>query len=289
MRICPRCSFEVTDDSKICRACGSILDDVEVPGPRQAETEMAQDETPDCTISNTEVPATPILVDEPADIQDATNRPWTCPTCGEHIERDFSVCWNCGTAEDGTVDPGFIKVEDVEDAKESGLAEEDDEDGAEKPGFAKTENEDVTKDREFVKVQVVAECPFARSLREGQSVGSNPMESDVSNIVFVGFNSRVAALDRITGKILWNWKSPTGRGYVSLLVLDSRQLIASVNGYTYCLDPLTGRQLWYNELPGFGSGVTSIAVLGKHNAHDQLLAAAAADEAARAAAASSNT
>ena len=22
---------------------------------------------------------------------------WTCPQCGEHLEGQFSVCWNCGT------------------------------------------------------------------------------------------------------------------------------------------------------------------------------------------------
>ena len=42
---------------------------------------------------------------------------------------------------------------------------------------------------------------------------------------------------------------------MSLLLLDAERLIASVNGYTYCLDPLSGTQLWYNGLAGFGTGV----------------------------------
>ena len=111
------------------------------------------------------------------------------------------------------------------------------------------------------------------------------MRTDLESLVFVGFNSRVAALDRNTGEIVWDWRAPTGRGYVSLLLLDERQLIASVSGYTYCLDPLTGEQHWFNELKGFGSGVTSIVALDKHNPHDPLVAAAAADAAAAAAAA----
>ena len=78
----------------------------------------------------------------------------------------------------------------------------------------------------------------------------------------------------------WDWRAPEGREYVSLLLLDERQLIASVNGYTYCLDPLTGKQHWFNKLEGFGSGVTSIAALDKHNPRDPLVAAAAADAAA---------
>jgi len=112
------------------------------------------------------------------------------------------------------------------------------------------------------------------------------MTRDLNSIVFVGLNGRVAALDRNTGKIVWRWRaSKPRRGYVTLLVLDEYRLIASVNGYTYCLDPRTGEQHWFNELSGFGCGVTSIVALDKHNPHDPLVAAAAADAAAAAAAA----
>ena len=79
---------------------------------------------------------------------------------------------------------------------------------------------------------------------------------------------------------MWEWRSPKPRnGYVSLLLLDERQLIASVNGYTYCLHPRTGQQQWVNELKGFGTGVTSIVASGRYNPHDVLLAAASADAA----------
>jgi hypothetical protein len=57
-----------------------------------------------------------------------------------------------------------------------------------------------------------------------------------------------------------------------------------VNGYTYCLDPRTGEQRWYNELLGFGTGVRSIATLGKTNLRDLVLAAAAAAAASAASA-----
>jgi outer membrane protein assembly factor BamB len=99
-------------------------------------------------------------------------------------------------------------------------------------------------------------------------------------MVFVGLRTRVAALNGDTGEILWQWKAPkAGLGnmghYVSLLVLDTRRLIVSVNGYTYCLDPATGTQLWFNELTGFGSGVATLAALNKHGSQDVLLGAAA--------------
>jgi outer membrane protein assembly factor BamB len=112
------------------------------------------------------------------------------------------------------------------------------------------------------------------------------MVKDIDSILFVGLNSRVAALHRNTGEIVWKWRAPRPmRGYVSLLLLDGHRLIASVNGYTYCLDARTGEQYWSNELTGFGWGVTSIAAVGKHNPHDPLVAAAAANAAAAAAAA----
>ena len=115
------------------------------------------------------------------------------------------------------------------------------------------------------------------------------MAADVKDLVFVGLNSRVAALNQDTGEIAWEWRAPAPRsgGYVSLLLLDDTRLIVSVNGYTYCLDPRTGEQRWYNELSGFGTGVTSIATLGKNNLRDLLLAAAAADAASAAASAAS--
>jgi hypothetical protein len=36
---------------------------------------------------------------------------WTCPKCNETVEDDFCVCWNCGTAQDGSLDPEFHQVD----------------------------------------------------------------------------------------------------------------------------------------------------------------------------------
>lgn len=80
---------------------------------------------------------------------------------------------------------------------------------------------------------------------------------NLSDLVFSGFNRRVAALDRRSGKIVWQWRASKGSSYVSLL-LDSGILIVSVDGYMYGLNPLTGSQLWYNPMDGFGTGVTSL-------------------------------
>ncbi len=104
----------------------------------------------------------------------------------------------------------------------------------------------------------------------------------MDNFIFVGFNSRVVALHRDSGALVWKWKSPKGTGYVTVL-LDGDRLIVSVMGYTYCLDPANGNQLWFNELSGLGSGVASLASV--RGCVQPLLDAAAADEAARQAAA----
>jgi len=102
----------------------------------------------------------------------------------------------------------------------------------------------------------------------------------LSDLLFTGFNKRVAALHRDTGEILWQWKAPAGCIYTSLL-LDGDRLIVSVDGYMYALDPFTGRQIWMNEMVGFGTGVaTLVSVRGSSSA--QLLAAAAAAAAAAA-------
>lgn len=91
----------------------------------------------------------------------------------------------------------------------------------------------------------------------------------VEDLVFVGFNSRVLALHRDNGEIVWNWRAPkpsTG-GFVTQL-LDDDRLIVSVNGYIYCLDPATGEQLWFNETKGHGTGVASIVSVRGQSSHD---------------------
>jgi len=100
------------------------------------------------------------------------------------------------------------------------------------------------------------------------------------DLVFVGFNKNILALDRYTGELSWSWKSPKGSGYPAL-ILDEDRLIVSVSGYMYCLEPTTGAVVWENELKGFGTGVSSLVSVrggssGGHAAQQQADAAAAA-------------
>lgn len=80
---------------------------------------------------------------------------------------------------------------------------------------------------------------------------------NLNDLVFTGFNKRVAALNRHTGAIVWQWTAPSGNTYTSLL-LDGDRLIVCVHGYMYALDAASGRQLWANEMAGFGYGVASL-------------------------------
>lgn len=106
----------------------------------------------------------------------------------------------------------------------------------------------------------------------------------VADLVFVGFNSQVVALDRYTGEIAWTWKSPKGSGFPAVLV-DGDRLIVSIQGYTYCLDPLFGQEVWANHLEGLGVGTPCLASANAPSALGGTGMASAAAEAAQQAAA----
>ncbi|HVJ68349.1 MAG TPA: PQQ-binding-like beta-propeller repeat protein [Caulifigura sp.] len=88
--------------------------------------------------------------------------------------------------------------------------------------------------------------------------GTEQSAVNPADLIFVGFNRQVCALHRDTGDLVWTWKAAEGSGFVVLLY-DTDRLIASVQGYTYCLDPATGSQMWANPLKGFGLGVPCLA------------------------------
>jgi outer membrane protein assembly factor BamB len=78
----------------------------------------------------------------------------------------------------------------------------------------------------------------------------------IDQLIFVGLRGYVIALHRDTGEIVWSC-SELNSGPITLL-LDGDRLIASTNGYVYCLDPLTGRIVWNNPLRGYGVGIAHL-------------------------------
>jgi outer membrane protein assembly factor BamB len=107
--------------------------------------------------------------------------------------------------------------------------------------------------------------------------------ASVMDVVYLGFNSRVIALHRDTGEVVWNWKSPKGTGFVAIL-LDGDRVIASVQGYTYCLDALSGEQLWDNPLKGMGLGIPMMVSMRGNSGSAGAAAIIAQQQAAAAAA-----
>jgi hypothetical protein len=95
------------------------------------------------------------------------------------------------------------------------------------------------------------------------------------NMVFVGLNGRVVALDRESGKLVWQWQSTKfGQQHMNLLP-DGDRLIVSAGGYIYCLDPETGLERWHNPLTGFGVGVAALATIRSHSLQGDAAVAAA--------------
>ncbi|NRA76502.1 MAG: hypothetical protein HRU16_11220 [Planctomycetes bacterium] len=108
-----------------------------------------------------------------------------------------------------------------------------------------------------------------------QHSGANELENtnvSLSDMLFVGFNSRVFAVRRETGQTIWSWKSPKGVDNFVALLIDGEDLIASIDGYTYRLDPYTGDELWLNSFEGHGYGTPSLVTV---NASSDMGAAAA--------------
>ncbi|MBT4529610.1 MAG: PQQ-binding-like beta-propeller repeat protein [Phycisphaerae bacterium] len=79
----------------------------------------------------------------------------------------------------------------------------------------------------------------------------------IEDLVLVGFNKQVIALDRYSGNKVWEWKASNGAGFPAIL-LDGDRVIVSVQGYTYCLEPISGSEVWMNELKGHGTGTANL-------------------------------
>jgi outer membrane protein assembly factor BamB len=104
----------------------------------------------------------------------------------------------------------------------------------------------------------------------------------IDQLIFVGLRGYVIALDRDTGRMIWDC-SELKSGDTSLL-LDGDRLIVSTKGYIYCLDPLTGRVRWSNPLKGYGVGIAHLVSVRGQSAQTMNQQAAAARDAAAASA-----
>jgi hypothetical protein len=69
-----------------------------------------------------------------------------------------------------------------------------------------------------------------------------------------------------------------GNGVVTLLP-DGDRLFATIMGYTWALDPVDGRELWYQPLKGEGQGIPTLATMRAASDSSRAAAAAAASAA----------
>lgn len=101
MRICPKCSKRVSGDSKICRDCGAILEDMpdeSVPGP------VVESTTPfgfSSAAKHQKSVGEVVAESQESAPPDTEAPPWKCPQCGEVVPGTFDVCWKCQTTKDG--------------------------------------------------------------------------------------------------------------------------------------------------------------------------------------------
>ena len=52
---------------------------------------------PEVWVSNEDAEAAMHIVKEMKDAELSTNKPWICRKCGETVDEELTVCWNCET------------------------------------------------------------------------------------------------------------------------------------------------------------------------------------------------
>jgi len=116
MRVCRICSKQVSDDRKICRDCGAILEDIR----DDAVVAAAQPEPGEPSTGDEQSVGEFGVEAEQISPPDREALPWKCPQCGEMVPGTFGICWKCRATKDGkkTDDEPAILGEDL-DARKS--------------------------------------------------------------------------------------------------------------------------------------------------------------------------
>lgn len=90
----------------------------------------------------------------------------------------------------------------------------------------------------------------------------------MSDLLYIGCNGVVAAIDPRSGAEVWRRKLSPGlfssTGAEDVCVLDHEGLVfAGSNGHLFCLDGRNGEILWHNELSGMGYNDVTLSIAGK--------------------------
>jgi outer membrane protein assembly factor BamB len=112
---------------------------------------------------------------------------------------------------------------------------------------------------------------FGKSYQKGDSFPMGGEESRgrrVDGLLFVGLGKRVIALEKTTGREVWEWTCPRNYGANVTMLVEEGQLFVSANGYIYCLNGTDGRLMWDNPLTGRGLGIAALATtMANNNSH----------------------
>ena len=92
---------------------------------------------------------------------------------------------------------------------------------------------------------------------------------NLNDVIFMSLNSRVIALNKGNGQILWDTKlgGVLGDRFITLNS-DGQHVFAFCKGQIYCLNVSSGNIVWTNELKGYGYGIASICIPGFPTAPD---------------------
>ena len=88
------------------------------------------------------------------------------------------------------------------------------------------------------------------------------------DILYIGSNGHVAAIDPATGNEIWRTRlgggifSVTASQDVCVLEHDGR-VFAGSKGHLFCLDAASGQIQWENQLSGLGHNDVTLAIAGK--------------------------
>ena len=117
-------------------------------------------------------------------------------------------------------------------------------------------------------------------------------EIGIEQLVFVGGKGAVVAFDRFDGREVWSWQAQAEAGWIAKLgipaylsvVLDGDRLIVASPKGVWCLDPVTGGEVWKSEVTAFQRGYPVIAAAAAGAGGGSTAAATGAAVAQRAAA-----
>lgn len=90
----------------------------------------------------------------------------------------------------------------------------------------------------------------------------------VDDLIFVGLNSYVVALNKHTGERVWRYYI-YNVGQPLSLTFSKGKLLVGACGHLYCVDPLTGTELWYNEISGLRYRNVSVITTNNNNIASQ--------------------